>query len=355
LRSYSPQLDGLRALAVAAVAWSHWERPFQFGIPFGAGVHLFYVLSGFLITRILLVVRDQADRMSGVRAFYIRRALRIFPAFYVTLAAAWWADVSPVRETLAWHVTYLSNVQIFATETWPGSISHFWSLAVEEQFYLLWPWLIVFAPRRFLGPAIVMAIAWAPIVRWWLATQGYPENLLAVLTPGSLDSLGMGALLATSSRPSSRQLGSVGPGVPLALLIALLVAEGRVGPLPLPLMAVKQTLQAVVFAWLVLRAAAGFRGLPGRVLSAAPIVYTGRISYGIYLVHGFAGDILAAVGVNSRSLPEPWRFLILCLLTLGVAAVSWHLMERPINGLKDRFRYAATRSAVRAQDQFATP
>lgn len=147
----------------------------------------------------------------------------------------------------------------------------------------------------------------------------------------------------------------MGPGVPLALLIALRVAESRVGPLPLPLLAVKQTLQAVVFAWLVLRAAAGFRGLPGRVLSVAPVVYTGRISYGIYLVHGFAGDILATVGVNSRAIPEPWRFLILCLLMLGVAAVSWHVMERPINALKERFPYAATRSAARAQDQFATP
>jgi peptidoglycan/LPS O-acetylase OafA/YrhL len=94
LRSYSPQLDGLRVLAVAAVAWSHWVRPYQFGIPFGAGVHLFFVLSGFLITRILLDVREQTDRMSSVRAFYARRALRTFPAFYVTLAAAWWADIS---------------------------------------------------------------------------------------------------------------------------------------------------------------------------------------------------------------------------------------------------------------------
>ena len=83
MRSYSPQLDGLRALAVAAVAWSHWERPYQLGIPFGAGVHLFYVLSGFLITRILLDVREQTDRVAGLRAFYARRALRIFPAFYL--------------------------------------------------------------------------------------------------------------------------------------------------------------------------------------------------------------------------------------------------------------------------------
>ena len=152
---YRPQLDGLRAVAVLAVAWSHWERPYQFGIPFGAGVHLFYVLSGFLITGILLEVRQQHQRGAALRTFYIRRALRIFPAFYLTLAFAWWAEVPPLRETLAWHATYLSNAQIVLTETWPGAISHFWSLAVEEQFYLLWPWLIVFVPERLLLRVVV--------------------------------------------------------------------------------------------------------------------------------------------------------------------------------------------------------
>jgi len=355
-----PQLDGLRALAVAAVAWSHWERAYQFGIPFGAGVHLFYVLSGFLITRILLDVRDAPDRMCSVRAFYARRALRIFPAFYLTLAMAWWADIMRVRETFGWHVTYLSNVQIFVTGTWPGSISHFWSLAVEEQFYLVWPWLIVFAPRRFVGTAILIAIASAPIFRWWLASQGYRENLLALLTPGSFDSLGMGALLALIGSGDLQATGrvllrTVWPGLSLAALTVLTVAEGAGVSLPLPMLAAKQTLLAIVFAWLVLKAVLGFRGWPGRILSAAPVVYTGRISYGLYLVHGFAGDILAAVGINSRELPEPWRLLVLCVVTVGVAAVSWHLIERPINAMKDRFPYAATRSEVRAPDQFALP
>ena len=73
-------------------------------------------------------------------------------------------DVPPVRETFWWHALYASNVQIVVSGEWPGAISHFWSLAVEEQFYLAWPWLIVFAPRRWLVPAIVAAIAVAPRV-----------------------------------------------------------------------------------------------------------------------------------------------------------------------------------------------
>ena len=352
---YHPQLDGLRAVAVAAVAWSHWERPYQFGIPFGAGVHLFYVLSGFLITGILLEVRAHADRIGAVRAFYVRRALRIFPAFYLTLALVWWADVVPVRDTLAWHIAYLSNVQIFLTQTWPGSISHLWSLAVEEQFYLVWPWLIVFAPRRWLVPAVIAAVVSAPLFWWWLASDGYRETLLAVLMPGCLDSLGVGALLALGVVPA-RPSFSLATLAATGGLIALLVAEGSGWPLPLFLVAIRQTLQAVVFAWLVLRAAEGFGGVTGRVLSAAPVVYIGRISYGIYLAHGFAGDMLAGVGINSRALPEPWRFVILVGLTVGVAALSWHFLEGPINTLKTRFPYApATRSAVPARGQFATP
>jgi peptidoglycan/LPS O-acetylase OafA/YrhL len=351
--AYSPQLDGLRAVAVLAVAWSHWERPFQFGIPFGAGVHLFYVLSGFLITRILLDLRAETDPMAALRAFYIRRALRIFPAFYLTLALAWLADVPPVRETLAWHAAYLSNVLIFATETWPGSISHFWSLAVEEQFYVAWPWLIVFAPRRWLKPAVIAAVVSAPLFRWWLANEGYRETLLAVLTPGCLDSLGVGALLALGALTPATSSRNAGTAIVLAAFgwTALVWSENLAGTLPLGLVAIKQTLQALVFGWLVFRAATGFAGRAGRMLSARPVVYIGRISYGIYLAHGFAGEILASVGVSSRAIPEPWRFVILASLTVGVAAVSWHLLEQPMNQLKRRFPYAPNSQKPTANSQ----
>ena len=345
----APQLDGLRAIAVLAVAWSHWERPYQFGIPFGAGVHLFYVLSGFLITGILLQVRDRSDRGAGVTAFYIRRALRIFPAFYLTLALAWIADVPPVRETFWWHALYASNVQVVVSGEWPGAISHFWSLAVEEQFYLVWPWLIVWAPRRWLAPAIVAAIAVAPLFRLWLATLGYRETLLGVLTPGSLDSLGVGALLALM-RGSSRDAASAGtlPATldryfPLAAAgataawLVMIIVEAAGTLLPLPLLAIKQTMQAVVFGWVVVGAASGFRGLTGRVLAAGPTVYIGRISYGVYLAHGFAGAMLATLGVSSHALDEPLRFIVLSGVTVGAAALSWHLLEAPLNALKTRF------------------
>jgi peptidoglycan/LPS O-acetylase OafA/YrhL len=112
-------------------------------------------------------------------------------------------------------------------------------------------------------------------------------------------------------------------------------------PLPLAVMAIKQTLQAVVFAWLVLKATNGFGGVAGRLLSWPPVVYVGRVSYGVYLVHGLTGEILAALGISSRALPEPLRLLVLSAVTVGIASLSWHLLEAPLNRLKQRFPYVA--------------
>jgi peptidoglycan/LPS O-acetylase OafA/YrhL len=106
---HMPQLDGLRTLAVAAVIWSHWVPAYQFGFEWGLmGVNLFFVLSGFLITGILLDSRAGAERPGGrwfaIRQFYARRVLRIFPLFYMTLALLVLLNIRPVRQTLVWHV-----------------------------------------------------------------------------------------------------------------------------------------------------------------------------------------------------------------------------------------------------------
>ena len=136
-----PELDGLRAFAFAAVAVHHW-RPRHFDFPLVSGVHLFFVLSGFLITGILLDARtrNETSASQGVlptlRAFYVRRFLRIFPLYYAALAIATWFDVAGLRQSWPWHASYLSNYQIFLKNDWIGLVGHFWTLAVEEQFYL---------------------------------------------------------------------------------------------------------------------------------------------------------------------------------------------------------------------------
>ena len=205
-RHYMPQLDGLRAFAVGAVLIHHFFRPPRIGgVDFALlGVWLFFVLSGFLITGILLRSRDQIDhggcqRGQVLRQFYARRFLRIFPLYYLVLALAATLNLGDVRDTIFWHLAYLSNY-LFATQRYWGAVTaHFWSLSVEEQFYILWPALILFAPRQLLLKLIISAIAIGPIFR--VVAHFLDFNWIARLTvlPASLDALGLGALLAYCS------------------------------------------------------------------------------------------------------------------------------------------------------------
>lgn len=152
--SHMKQLDGLRAIAVLSVLYYHF---YSNALPFGImGVRLFFVLSGFLITGILLQCRRLAETggqssLFTLRRFYIRRFLRIFPLFYLVLLVSAVINLQGFRDGLWWHAAYLSNVY-FAAGGNAGATIHFWSLSVEEQFYLIWPWLILYVPRAWLPP-----------------------------------------------------------------------------------------------------------------------------------------------------------------------------------------------------------
>ena len=346
---YSPQLDGLRAVAVAAVAYSHWLPAWQFGVPLGAGVHLFFVLSGFLITRILLTLRDAPDRGAAIARFYARRALRLFPAFYLVLGLAWLADVPLVRDTWAWHAAYLSNVLIASEAQWLGHVSHFWSLAVEEQFYLVWPWLVIVTPTRWLGAIVGGAVLMGPLVRLAAAGQGLTESFWALVPGGSADSLGVGAWLALDAwRRQDGQAPVVGRGwlsgaAGLAWIAVALVDAFR--PLPPVVTVWRQLVQGLIFGWLVCHATGGFGGRAGRLLAHPWLVYVGRISYGIYLIHAFAPVVVhAAVRLlHAESLmpTAPFaRAAIYAATTLGLATLMWLAVERPLLALKTRVPYA---------------
>ncbi|UCH58728.1 MAG: acyltransferase, partial [Anaerolineales bacterium] len=211
-KDYMPQLDALRFFAVLGVIVAHnWHPkrlPWLFGDLdwAGLGVRLFFVLSGFLITRILLACRDSQEQTSQpaffyIRQFYARRFLRIFPIYYLVLIIVFVSNIPPAREVWIWLVTYTTNVYITVFNTWVGRLGHFWTLAVEEQFYLVWPWLVLFAPKKWLTPIIMILIPIGPIYRLY-AYENFPFDIgamdfkAATLTPASLDILGIGALLA---------------------------------------------------------------------------------------------------------------------------------------------------------------
>lgn len=337
-----PQLDALRAFAVAGVAISHWvPKSYQFGLPWWAGVELFFVLSGFLITGILLRCRDLPDVRYSLRAFYMRRFLRIFPLFYGVLFAAVVLDLPPVRETFWWHVTYLSNFQVLQAGVWPGMVSHFWSLAVEEQFYLLWPAIILFLPAGTVVRAVAGLCVVGCLSKYGLKLILTDNPMLGVLPTSAFVALGLGAALACARGTQAwGRLGRIlGYGLPVyALLFGIKILAFR----DLPHSSLEDLPLVAGLAWLVYRASDGFDGLVGTIMTAPGLLYLGKISYGLYVLHNFAGFPVAIfakiVHVEGLRYGLVGLFLKTGFTVLG-ASLSWHFFERPINELKRFYPY----------------
>jgi len=359
--AYWQHLDGLRAVAVTGVMVHHF-LPGQTGsLNLGLiGVKLFFVLSGFLITGILLTGRKYVEdgwqtKSRTLRQFYWRRFLRIFPLFYVCLLVMWLLGVEDVREGLYWHLGYLSNFYFAQLGWWPAGTSHLWSLAVEEQFYLLWPALILFLPRRWLLPALLSVIAVGPLFRYLGVITTMEGTALYALPFGSLDSLGLGALIAyLDQRPSDRAwratLTFLALGVALPSLVSVMAFDlgGRFRALEYALL---DFFMSLVFVWLILGAKSGYQNWFGGLLAWAPVVYIGRISYGIYVYHLFMPVILPDVpawfGLGSAEHLRGIYFIWYSGISVLVASLSWHLFEAPINRLKRFFPYKLPREPGR--------
>src|SRR5207302_7615415 len=347
LEGYQPQFDGLRALAVLTVMVDHFSAdvpnfPLPDWIRLGAtGVRLFLVLSGYFVTASLRRARDRMDagRLSAGRtmtAFYWRRLLRIGPAYFVFAGIALLLNLGAIRHYWPWVFTGTVDWLIALNNEWPLAISHLWSICVQEQFYLLWPLLILLLPRRWVLSAII-AVAFAGIAfRIGCVIFSAPIIARWVLPFGSLDSLAAGAALGWwGGRLRASRGGWV---IALLCLSMLIVAAVLRNSDPTTLKSVLvEPLEAGAFVILVARTATGFDGNIARFLGNTGLVFAGRISYGLYIYH-----ILVAM-VFDRWLPSQMRFLIevpslrlvvFGIVTLFTAALSWRLLEQPISRLR---------------------
>jgi peptidoglycan/LPS O-acetylase OafA/YrhL len=347
--SFMPQLDALRAFAVASVAYSHWvPEQYHFGLPLGTvGVQLFFILSGFLITKILFSCRHHGDPIFALRAFYMRRLLRIFPLFYAVIAVALVLGIPPVRETLFWHLGYLSNIYFFLNQSWDGAVSHFWSLAVEEQFYLFWPAVVLFLPATCLRAAVFVLIAIGLFSRFVLPSLFPAIGYLYVLPNSNFDALGLGALLAFMFvRGSGATLVRV---LFWAIPVYFILLMAGMLRFSFPWLGeLRHLFMILSFSWLIAKASVGFQGGAKRILEMPGLLYLGKISYGLYVLHNFASvpvsflaSRLGIEAINQGIL----NFLALTFFTVAGASASWHLFEHPIVRLKQYFPYARPRDS----------
>ena len=333
-----PQLDAIRAIAVLLVMISHFIPGSSAIAPLGGiGVRLFFVLSGFLITRILLDARAQ-PLSDALRVFYGRRFLRIFPLFYFALFVSFVLDFGAVRDTIWWHVTYLSNFLIYSRHEWLGAVTHFWSLAVEEQFYLAWPLLVLTLPLRALPWVIAAMIPISPL------TMTIADDPMASVLPiSNLDALGFGALLAVPAARRYVTAAGLWVGAPV-FTVTVVMRWFSVGDVirDVPL----GFAMPLASAWLISGAADGFRGLGRAVFEWRPLMYVGRISYGVYVYHALMPYFLKRLfPIWTYGIGE--QFVILVIATIALASLSYRFLERPFLSLKDRLPAATGIDASR--------
>ena len=311
------------------------------------GVRLFFVLSGFLLTTILLADRHIAEsrqvaRSLVLRDFYARRILRIWPAYYATLIAALFLGAGSVAATFGWHALFASNILFYLQQQWsPGLTAHLWTLAVEEQFYLVLPLVVLFLPRKSLLPLLSACIAGAILYRALAAaTVTGALDFYFVLPIAQLDALVAGGVLALLGSDLQARLWKA-----LLLWSLPVAAAAYLAPLPA---AVEFTVAHAVYLLpmiaLVAGAASGIGGPLGAVLSNRAIVGLGRISYGVYLYHIFVAAALNKL-VRSFTGAELWgtpaAFALHTVATIAVASASWFVLERPALKLKRFVRGAA--------------
>lgn len=284
-----------------------------------AGVRLFFALSGFLITGILL--RAQGGGVRAFGRFYARRARRIFPIYYLTLGVAVLLAL-PGAESWPWAAAYALNLRLALTGTSAGVIEHFWSLAVEEQFYLVWPLLVLLLPLRVLPWLVVTMIVTGPAFRLWCVLTEQPLQMLWYATPASVDSLGAGcaAALVYAGVVQVR-------GLRLALGMggALAACYFSLGPLGALTRWGWLALDAALSLWLGVLVLHTARGWGAWMLAAAPLRYVGRISYGLYLYHP-----LVLYGVALTAMSAGMRATVAVFGVLAIAVASWRWIERPL-------------------------
>lgn len=326
-----PQLDGLRAIALLSVFYSHfWEESSELG---HIGVRFFFVLSGFLITRILLEARERDDHVAAVIVFFARRAARIWPPYFLLLGFCWLAagvlQLRMMHASLPWHALFLSNIWYATHGPEPWALQHLWTLAVEEQFYLIWPFVVMALPSRHFLKLCVALIACTVLYRVCAFALG--KVVVANALPfDSIDALAAGALLSfLSARGWTAPRWLAWSSIPIGLAGVVVQTGLRPGDLMEWVV-----FEAALLLPLTMIVAFASKGQLLAILANPLVSGLGRISYGAYLYHLPIWAVFLSLGSRfgvdvSRG---PLTMLIVGASSVLVAFVSWVVVERPVMG-----------------------
>jgi len=361
-----PALDGIRALAILLVVphnvdmanapYPAYLYPIATVLHAGwIGVQLFFVLSGFLITGKLL---DSRGADNYFRGFFGKRVLRIFPLYYAVLCIAF--VIAPRFLTMPEQLHASESHEIWLwlfvanwTEPFTGVVygfAHFWSLCVEEQFYLLWPLVVLLCGPRTLVKVCVATAVVALVVRCALVAAHFPHEALYLFTVCRMDALTLGAAAAALIRipeaaAALRRLAPRLTWVTVALLVATAAGTRAFAMYDVSTQTIGYTLLSLTFMLVMLLTVVPTTGATGwtmRVLSTTPLRLIGRYSYGMYVLH-YPIHMFLGVPLLGRLAPQPtpWESLayaaVITLVSFLLAALSYEFFERHMLKLKTRF------------------
>jgi peptidoglycan/LPS O-acetylase OafA/YrhL len=362
-----PGLDGLRAIAFLMVFGFHTDY-----LPSGwLGVQMFFVFSGYLITGILLQMKERMPAGEYFRKFYTRRFFRIFPLYYFYLflifgISTWLVSISYKEKVMQAVVDQLRYAFLYmydfysAHQSFNSSrfLDHLWSLSVEEQFYIFWPFLIFLVKGKHLKKLFLAGIIAGPILRiaiFLIHQSGYIESLrdpvsLAVypLPFSYVDAFALGAYITRFPIPNARkQLTYLGLVIPVLGFATQFAANGKIEPF-LTLGYQDAMPDAYQYIWgytllsywfVVLVYCVVHEKLFVRFLEWAPLRYLGKISYGLYIYHFPIIWLVSQIpdfGVSEKFIP-PLIFILSFIGTVVVASLSYFVLEKPFLKLKERF------------------
>ncbi len=345
---YHKQIDSFRFFAVFLVLVSHWLHylPHIEQLRFGAfGVEFFFCISGFLISGQLYAYKEKVEEkvVSKARAiwvFYIRRILRIFPLYYLIVILTALLNKGEIREAFIWNIGYASNFYFIKTQEWTSTFSHFWSLSVEEHFYLIWPFFLILVKRKYFPLLFILLSAFSIWFRYDVFAEAHDYFKVYVHTFSAFDLFMTGAALAYFHRyyyQSFLKLFSNRAVRYLVLIAFLALYYVWIFKVDWALFnwIYARFFYSIIYCFLIGFLVVGFKGPMAKVFENKYLIHAGSLSYGIYLLHNFVPGIL--LGIKKLEWHYSIEFVIYLATTLIISEILYRFFETPIRNLNRYF------------------